>query len=195
MISDKNFYSCAQLLGCPVWNIRAVHRVESRGAGFYPGTTKLVIKFEGHVFHRYTNGRYDKSHPHLSYKAWTEQYSKSGEMGAYLRFNEAFRLDPKAAMLSTSWGAFQIMGENYKECGFKSVDEFVTVLRTGDDAHLTAFCRYVLSRKLQVYLADLTKPTNAAGFAYRYNGSLYEKHDYDGQLIKAAQYFKQIYNG
>jgi hypothetical protein len=193
MITERNFLDCAQQLGCPVWNLRTVHKVESNGSGFYAGTNKLVLKFEGHVFHHYTKGKYDKSHPHLSYPQWTEKYSEFGEHGAYIRFNQAFALDPKAAMLSTSWGSFQIMGENYSECGFKTVDDFVTALRGSDLAHLIAFVKYIISRKLQKYLVDLTMPTNAAAFAYRYNGALYQKHNYNGQLMTAAIIFKKTY--
>lgn len=193
MIGESQFMSCALLLACPIWCVRAVHKVESSGTGFYPGTDKITLKFEGHVFHAYTHGKFDQSHPTLSYSKWTEKYSEFGATGAYKRFNAAFALDKKAAMFASSWGAFQIMGENYSECGYRSVDDFVSALQTAESNHLNAFAKYVQSRKLQRFLVDLTRPSNAAGFAYRYNGAQYQKNDYDGKLMRAANYYKNLY--
>jgi hypothetical protein len=45
----------------------AVADVDSRGSGFLPTSDKPKVLFEGHAFHRLTGGRFDKSHPKLSY--------------------------------------------------------------------------------------------------------------------------------
>jgi hypothetical protein len=189
MITEKNFIDAAKLLGCSVPAIRAVTVVESGGIGFF-SSGKIILKFEGHVFHLYTKGKYDQSHPTLSYPKWTEKYSAFGEK-AYDRFNQAFKLDARAAMLSTSWGMFQIMGENYSQCGFRTVNDFVDSLKAGDGAHLTAFCKYIISRKMEKYLANLEE--YADDFAYRYNGALYNKHDYDGQIRREYRKFLTLY--
>jgi hypothetical protein len=189
MIMENDFIAAAKKLACNVPAIRAVVEVESGGAGFYK-SGKIKLKFEGHVFHQYTKGQYDQSHPTLSYPKWTERYTEDGE-AAYNRFNQAFALNKRAAMLSTSWGMFQIMGENYTECGFRTVDDFVTTLKLSDTAQLDAFCKYILYRNLQRFLVDLN--LYAEHFAYRYNGPQYNKHDYDGQLRRAYNKYLTLY--
>jgi hypothetical protein len=187
MITEQKYLSVSLAIGCNVAAVMAVAEVESGGNGFFQ-SGKIKIKFEGHVFHQYTKGRFDESHPHLSYQKWTEAYSEFGE-AAYSRFNQAFDLDPLAAMLATSWGKFQIMGYNYALCGFKSIHEFVTALKISEDNQLGAFCTYILKRKLHVYLID--RRWNL--FAYYYNGSQYRKNQYDIKLANAyAKFIKLI---
>jgi hypothetical protein len=185
MITEEKYRMAAALLVCDVAAIKAVGTVESSGSGFLK-SGKLVIKFEGHQFHKLTKGKYDKSHPHLSYPKWTEKYSAFGE-ASYNRFNEAFKLDPKAAMLATSFGRFQIMGFNHSSCGFKSVGEFVDFLKVDEGNHLIAFAMYVKS----VRLDDELRAKNWDAFAKAYNGPLYQKNDYAGKLGRAyAQFLK-----
>lgn len=184
MIQEKDFISAAQLIGCEIAAVKAVTEVESGHSGFYP-SGRIVIKFEGHVFHLYTKGRFDTQYPDLSYPHWTEKYSEFGD-AAYHRFNRAYALDPRAAMLATSWGAFQIMGDNYSSCGFKTVDDFVNFLKGGEGNQLTAFCRFVKADRLDKYLIA----RNWASFALRYNGALYQKNNYDGKLADAYKKFK-----
>src|SRR3546814_12972751 len=57
----------------------AVAEVESSGSGFLkPPSVKPKVLFEGHAFHRLTGGRFDESHPRLSYPRWDrKKYSGS----------------------------------------------------------------------------------------------------------------------
>jgi hypothetical protein len=191
MLTDQDYKDAAAKIGCDVAAVKAVTYTESGRKGFYD-SGKCIIKYEGHVFHRLTGGKYDAAHPTLSYPAWTEKYSQFKDL-AYVRFNQAFALDPHAAMMSTSWGMFQIMGENFSSCGFKTVDDFVTSMRLSEAAQLNAFCKFVISRGLAKYLIGLkTLPgVNASGFALRYNGAGYKANDYDTQIIKFYRQFSQ----
>jgi hypothetical protein len=184
MITTAQFIQAAKAVGCDTAAIQAVTAVESGKSGFYP-SGKIILKFEGHIFHLYTKGKFDLSHPHISYPHWTEQYSQFGE-AAYTRFDEAFNLDPHAALFSTSWGMFQIMGENYSACGFRTVDAFVTSLKLGEANQLAAFVAYVKSERLDRFLVALDWDS----FARRYNGPLYQKNDYAGQLRRNYLKFK-----
>lgn len=84
------------------------------------------ILFERHYFPRLTQGRYDKRHPDISnslaggYGKFSAQYGK---------LERAYVLDAVAALESASWGRFQIMGSNYRDAGFVSVQEFVLAKR------------------------------------------------------------------
>ncbi len=183
MITTAQYTQAAGLIGCDTPAVKAAAFVEGGKTGFY-ASGKIILKFEGHVFHMYTKGKFDQSHPTLSYPRWTERFSAFGE-DAYLRFNDAFNLDPHAAMLSTSWGMFQVMGENYSSCGCRSVDELITFLKQDEDNHLVSYCRYLKAERIDRFL--IAHDWDA--YAYRYNGSLYQKDDYAGQLRRAYQKF------
>lgn len=186
MITTQQYKDLAAQLHIDTATLMACARVESSGIGFYK-SGKIVIKFEGHVFHAFTKGRYDQSHPTISYPNWTEKYFQPGDK-AYIRFDEAFALDPHAAMCSTSWGAFQIMGENYSSCGFKTVDDFVNALKQGDYQQLQAYAAYVRNQNLVRFLSA----HDWKGYAYRYNGPMYQKNRYDKQLADAYAYYSKF---
>lgn len=162
--------------------IRAVIEVESGGSGFL-ASGKPTILFEGHIFHKYTGGKFTATHPTISYPKWTKQFYKGGEK-EWDRFNEAFKLDPNAAQLSTSYGLFQIMGFNYKACNYRTVDEYTRNMAISETKQLQAFISMVQSMGLDSELRN----KQWAAFAVRYNGSGYRANKYDEKL--AASYAK-----
>ena len=111
-LTEQDFQRASKKLRCEVPAIKAVAEVESRGKGFYASGFPVVL-FERHIFRKYTQGRYNKTHPHLSGPAGN--YGAAGQ-NQINKFNEAFKLNPIAAMKSCSWGKFQIMGFNYEIC-------------------------------------------------------------------------------
>jgi hypothetical protein len=178
-ITNKAYQEAADDLGCDVAAVKAVAEVESAGAGFL-ASGRVKILLEGHVFHKLTKGKYDSSHPTISYPKWTKQFYIGGE-GEYRRFNEAFALDPNAAMKACSWGKFQIMGYNFSACGFDSVAEYVDAMKESEDEHLEAFIDYCKSDGLAKYL----KSHSWAAFAKAYNGPGYQRNEYDKRLQAA----------
>jgi hypothetical protein len=193
MLTDQDFEMEALIIGCKAAAIKAVTHQEAGGKGFY-ADGRVIIKFEGHIFHHFTQGKYSVSHPTLSYPKWTEKYTQEGEL-AYVRFNAAYELDPHAAMMATSWGMFQIMGENYSSCGFKSVDDFVTTMHMSEQYQLAAFVEYCHTQGLDHYLINMATPgqtlANAAGFALRYNGKGYKDNHYDTKIANNFVKFSQ----
>jgi hypothetical protein len=192
MLTDQDFINAAASIGCRPAAIKAVAMQEGAQNGFYPNG-KVIIKFEGHVFHHFTQGRYDQLHPSISYPMYTEKYAQYGQLLAYVRFNQAFELDQHAAMMATSWGMFQIMGENFSSCGFKSVDDFITAMHKGEPEQLLAFVDYVKDQGLAHYLVNMALPGQAllmaGAFALRYNGSAYRSNHYD---VNIANYFMKF---
>jgi len=69
--------AAAKWLGCSLAAVQAVTEVESSGSGFL-GNGKVKLLFEGHVFWKYTKGRFEHSHPTLCYRKWTK--SPTGSM-------------------------------------------------------------------------------------------------------------------
>ena len=182
-LESRDFVTAADKLGVPVEVIRAVAAVEARSTGFIRGTDLPVMLFEGHHFHRLTGGRYDRDYPSLSYAKWTRAHYKGGR-GEYDRLVQAVRIhagNPEPALLSASWGMFQIMGFNYDKAGYASVTDFVNATATDEGAHLEAFVSFLAATGL----ADELRRKDWANFAKGYNGSGYRANAYDTKLAAA----------
>lgn len=181
-LSEGDYLNAANILGVNIPAVKAVARVESSGGGFLPNGKPKVL-FEGHHFSKSTNGKYDKSHPSLSYKDFTREFYNKDGIKEYARYESAKSLDSNAAMLSTSWGMFQIMGFNYKSAGYGSVEEFVTAMNASEGKQLQAFVNFLKAEKLDVHL----KTRDWAAFARRYNGPKYAVNKYDKKLAQAYE--------
>jgi hypothetical protein len=179
-LTDEDYAAAAAKIGCDVATIRAVVQVESRGSGFNPDGS-VVTLFEGHKFSRFTGGRFDESHPTISYPQWTrEHYGKNwGEERARLEL--AITLDRNAALRSASWGLFQIMGFNHGACGYGDVEAFVAAMHESEGKQLDAFLELIE----EWGLADELQEHRWADFARKYNGPSYAANRYDEKLFTA----------
>lgn len=176
-ITSSDYLRASKRLGCEVAAIKAVADTESKGKGFYTSGFPVIL-FERHKFRKYTDGRYTKTHPHLSGPAGG--YGAAGQ-NQVNKFNEAYALDPQAAMMSCSWGKFQIMGFNYAVCGFTSVGAFVDAMKESEGRHLDAFVEFIISE----HLADELRRHDWKGFARTYNGAGYAENKYDTKMAAA----------
>jgi hypothetical protein len=176
-----DFVEAANALGADVSAaiVKAFAEVESGGrSGFGPGGLP-IIAYEGHVFRRLTKKRYDAGHPLLSYpytnKAgpqWRQNNRTHTQSWQTLR--AAMQLDFLAALQSCSWGMFQVMGFNFKSCGFDSVTHFVAAMKAGEREQLGAFIGFCKSRSgLCRALAD----KDYQKIALLYNGVDYGNYD------------------
>jgi hypothetical protein len=169
-------------LGINEPTLKAIAEVESAGSGFLPPPSEdPKILFEGHAFHRLTNGRFADDHPDLSYPKWTRKFYAKTQKGEWERLKRARALDRDAANQAASWGAFQIMGFNYGLCGFSSVEEMVAAHSAGPDEQLEAFAQFIAR---EPYLKAL-RSQDWAAFAGRYNGPAYAKNRYHTRLAEA----------
>jgi hypothetical protein len=185
-LTRQDFEDDAVKIGCEVEAVMAVATVESRGGGFDPeGFPKTL--FEGHWFHKLTKGKFSQTHPTLSFPTWTRvHYGKTWDIEKQ-RLQEAIKLDRNAALMSASWGMFQIMGFNHARCGYKTVQQFVNAMCKGENMQLEAFTEYVISSGL----ADEMRDKRWADFARLYNGPDYAKNKYDEKLADAYRKAKQ----
>src|SRR5262245_61865379 len=169
--------------------LRAVASVESAGSGFLAPPSDLPkVLFEGHAFHRLTQGRFDSSHPTLSFPKWTREFYAGTASGEWKRLERAKELDRAAALQSASWGMFQIMGFNYASCGYTDVEAFVNAQCSGADSQLESFAHFI-SRDL--FLSAL-RARRWDKFASAYNGPAYEKNQYDKKLAAAFARFSTV---
>lgn len=177
-MTNKDYQQAADLLGVELATIKAVAEVESRGSGFLK-SGEPVILFEGHIFHRLTQGKYSTpENANVSHRSWTRKYYSENQ---HKRLQKAVELNREAALQSASWGKFQIMGFNYEVCGFENIQQFINAMYKGEKEHLMAFVSFIKNNRMGKYL----KEKDWAGFARRYNGAGYKANRYDTKL-KAA---------
>jgi len=181
-LADLDFIEAANLLNCEVAAIRAVAEVESgpRGGGFCPDGFPVTL-FEGHIFFKYTKGIYALNHPTICYPRWTKEFYGKTWTDERLRLEEATKLDRRAALMSASWGRFQIMGFNYPLVGCTHIQQFVNLMCKSESVQLDLFCQYIIHECLD----DELRERRWDDFARRYNGPAYQKNDYAGKLNRA----------
>jgi hypothetical protein len=183
-MSEEAIATAAEALGCEVAAVKAVIDVESRG-GFLDDNRPKIL-FERHYFCRLTNGKHDPVAPDIS--SSTAGGYKGGKQ-EYDRLESAIKLDREAALKSASWGAFQIMGANYKAAGYADVESFCKAMCESEDNQLAAFVAFVKANRLD----DELRRHDWAGFARGYNGPAYQKNRYDEKL--AAAYAVHAHGG
>ncbi|HVJ03813.1 MAG TPA: N-acetylmuramidase family protein [Sphingomonas sp.] len=157
----------------------AVRDVEASGAGFADGRPKLL--FEPHRFSKATGHRFDKSHPTISYRTWDRSRYPAGQRARYEQLLDAIALDVDAAFASASYGAFQILGENWQACGEDSPLDFALTEARGELGQLRHFTRFCASNGLVPAL----RRKDWAAFAKGYNGTAYRANRYDERLAAA----------
>jgi hypothetical protein len=106
----------------------------------------------------------------------------------YKRLIKAYLLDKNAALESCSWGAFQIMGENWKQMGYKSIIDFTKAVSRSEKDQLKAFVLYAMHVKPK--LITYMKNAQWSEAAYAFNGPSYKRNRYDEQLASAYKKFK-----
>jgi hypothetical protein len=157
----------------------AVRDVEASGAGFEAGRPKIL--FEPHRFSRATAHRFDQAHPTISYRGWGMRPYPAGQSARYAQLLDAIALDVDAAFASASYGAFQILGENWNACGEDSPLDFALTEARGELGQLRHFTRFCGSNGLVPAL----RRKDWAAFARGYNGSAFRMNRYDEKLEAA----------
>jgi N-acetylmuramidase/Putative peptidoglycan binding domain len=177
-LSEAGLAEVAGKLGAGLPALWAVMTVETRGCGFM-SDRRPVILYERHIFHRRTNGKFDDAAPDISHAA-AGGYGARGDH-QYERLARAIALDRTAALESTSWGLGQVMGFNAADVGFRDVEAMVAAMSQSEDLQFQAMAGFIAGNNLSSFLQQ----GDWAGFAYRYNGTDYQKNAYDTKLAKA----------
>ncbi|ANB75759.1 peptidoglycan-binding protein [Paraburkholderia phytofirmans OLGA172] len=183
-LADADIVKAADTLGVPVVLVRTVNEVESLGSGFLPDGRPKIL-FERHVFWKRLHARgIDPAPLAVKYPNIVSQ-KYGGYMGnaaEYTRLARAELIDAGAAYESASWGAFQVMGNNWGRLKYSSIDDFVSRMENSEGDQLEAFVRYVAADKR---LLAALKAREWAVFAERYNGTNYARNLYDAKLARA----------
>ena len=175
-----DYQSAADQIGVDVAVVKAIAEVESSGRGLQNGLP--IIRLEAHWFGKLTGYEHNDSHPHISCRQWTPALAARNQGEAWQQFDEAAELNESAAIQSTSWGAYQIMGFHWKALGYESTKAMREAMGT-DAGQLDAFVRFV---KADRALVDALQRRDWHAFAARYNG-LGQVERYAGLMAAAYE--------
>ena len=177
-LTAQDYDAAAKTLGADAAAIRAVADTETKSSS-WDNVGRPTILFERHYFSRLTQGAFDRSHTDISAKS-AGGYGKFAAQ--YPKLIRAAMLDEDAALRSASWGKFQIMGDNFKACGFTNVASFVDAMLEGERRHLAAFVSFIgADGRLKTAL----QKREWATFARIYNGPKYADNAYDTKMADA----------
>lgn len=195
-LTEADLQRVAAAYDLEVAHLQAIIKVESNGGwfedvrkeildldgpgGFLDGEDLPKILFEAHHFSRLTGHIYDATHPKISSKYWNRTLYKGGQL-EYVRLHTAMELNREAALKSTSWGLFQIMGFNHSVCGYDHVEDFVNDMKQSEFLQLNAAMKFIEAKNLLPVL----RKHDWAKFAEVYNGSGYKANKYDTKLADA----------
>lgn len=184
-ITDQYIINRANDLKIDPALLLAVDKKESRGSGFIesegPYKGELKILFERHHFSRFTNRKFDRTHPSIS-------GTRGGYLGGHREFARlmaAIELNPTAALMSASWGRYQIMGFNFSVCGYDRVQSMVNDFYRGEDRQFEGFINFLTrTRSGGDSLLNHLRDKKWALFARGYNGPRFKENNYDTDLAK-----------
>ncbi|WLE59273.1 N-acetylmuramidase family protein [Burkholderia plantarii] len=185
-LADTDITAAAVKLDVPVACVRAVNEVESTGSGFLTDGRPKIL-FERHVFYRQLAAHgIDPAPIAAKYPNIVSQTAGgySGGAAEYGRLAAAELIHEGAALESASWGAFQVLGENWERLEYAGVDEFVSLMESGEAAQLDAFVRFVGA---DAKLLAALKARKWVAFAAGYNGPTYRQNLYDVKLERAYE--------
>lgn len=186
-ITDDDIKALASEMTVEPATLRGIRRVEAP-RGSYDDTGMVTNLYERHVFARNTvpPGRFNKTAPAISGGAYGP-----GGYGSYAgqfdKLASACALDPHAALEACSWGAFQVLGENWEGMEYASPLDMVQRLVASEFAHLDSFARFVRMNSLEDELRACRAgdPASCVPFVSRYNGPGYKRFNYHTKLAKA----------
>jgi lysozyme family protein len=149
--------------------------------GAYMPDGRMPILYEAHVFARNTEpkNRFSEEYPTLSSSSWDRTLYGAGGGHQYDRLQRAMILDQRAALMACSWGAYQILGENYEMLGFSTVEDMILFMLESEANQFDCFMRFLTKRSIIPALR--AKDWDTAFF--KYNGPQFRTHGYDVRFL------------
>lgn len=163
----------------------AVIKAESDAKAVDPSTGKILIRFEPHVFARFTAAKklgkpYAKTStsegvrhgvkillPNMA-EVTEGRKRRGGQAAEWDALARARAVDPEAAIMSTSFGLGQLMGFTHKTAGFATAQAMLDFFSAGVDSQVRGVCKFIAgSSKMVKALRD----NNFPAFVAVYNGA------------------------
>ena len=192
-LKDEDLTTGAKRLDVPEIVIRAIAEVETLGDGYLPDGRPKIL-FERHRMYFYLNQKCRKDFADQMMKQYpnivnTQTGGYHGNAAEYTRLALAKQIDEDCALMSASWGRFQLMGENWKDLGYSSVQEFIEQHYQSESLQFEAFLRFcefksgTVAGKKWTLIEALRQENWDAVFSL-YNGRNYKKLGYDTKFLR-----------
>lgn len=183
-LCDADFTAAGAQMDVQPAAIKAFWQTEANGAGFQDGLPKILP--EPHRFSRATGHRYDATHPLISYPRWGQRPYQKTQDGRYRQLLDMVHLDIDAGFGSVSYGAPQIMGENFAVCGYVGSFQLAEAMARDEATQLRAFMGFVRGCGILPYLRQVDgSPGSWEPVALRYNGTGYRSNNYHVKMAKS----------
>lgn len=185
IIKPENIVEIAEKNGVEAAALDAIIQVESTGQPL-DSSSRLSVLYEPHIMFKYTTDakiRGELAKHSLAYPRWgTHPYVTSRD-ARYKQIQHAADIAGiELALTACSWGSPQIMGFNHKLAGFSSAVEMVSAFSESEVTQIEAMVSFIRANS-GMYKALVNK--DWAGFALRYNGPGYAKHEYHIRLARS----------
>lgn len=179
-LTESDFVTAASILNVDLAAVKAVCEVESAGYGFLESGEPKIL-FERHWMHRLLRKKGIRP-PERSPVAQIKAGGYVGGSGEHTRLQAAIQLDRDCALMSCSWGMFQIMGFHWEGLKYPSLQAFVNAMYKDEASQLDAFIRFIQADK-RMHAAMKSKDWSA--FAKAYNGPAFAKYHYHTKMAAA----------
>ncbi len=187
-LTEKSFRDSAVRLGVQSAAIKAFWKVEANGAGFQAGRPKILP--EPHRFSKLTGGRFDATAPAVSYPKWGQRPYPGSQDARYRQLLDMVRLNVDAGFAAASYGAPQILGENYQACGYISSFAFAEAMARDEDTQLQAFEKFVTRKGILPALRRVDRTAESwVPVASPYNGTGFRENRYHFKMADAFTAF------
>lgn len=184
--------SVAEEFGCEIEALMAIGATECGGQPFFPNGLPKIL-FERHHFYKHTKPAAGK-HPFAAYSDICNP--NGGEYGKesvqYPKLVKASLLDREAAIMSCSWGTYQVLGAYWKQLGYTSADHLADECMASADGHLKLF-RLFLKMKEKKPAIEALKAKNWEKFTTYYNGAAWRttNPEYPGKMAEHYATYKK----
>jgi hypothetical protein len=167
-------------------HFQAFINVEAAGRG-YGRDGRPIILNEPHVFYRNLSGaKRDQAVARgLAYRRWGEKPYPRTQAERYEWLAAAIEIDEAAGLKSCSWGASQVLGENFSLVGYETVQAMVLAFMDDEEEHIEAMMKYILATGI----ADDLREERWEIVARVYNGPGYKRNGYH---TKMAREFRKL---
>lgn len=190
-LTEEDYREVAQELGVEVAALKAVVDIESGKThqGFW-AEGKPLINFDLSMYRRYARdhgvslAKAQKRSPVIFARPNVRRYG-SQQAAQQARLDAARAIDEPSALKGTFWGMFQIGGFNWKQCGARSVQDFVERMSRSERDQLELFAAFIKSHPKML---DAIRRKNWLAFATLFNGPRAKARGYHRRL--AAAYAK-----
>lgn len=186
-LRESNYVAAAQKAQIETNVVKTVTRVEAKQFGF-ANDGSIVALFERHIFYRQLKVKKGEAFARATMIKYPDicNTTTGGYVGGKAelkRLDKAKAIDEECALLSASYGLFQIMGFNFKQAGFNSVQGYYSAVCKSEAYQLDAFINYLLLDTDKSMLNALRKK-DFTSFAKEYNGPGYRNHSepYDDKM-------------